>query len=273
MKGKALFLILLIIGGYLYMSGYIKVPDNLSPDRIINTAKSLRSTGSTSTTPTSTSTSAISSTTTTTTTTMTTTPSTETAAESTNSTTPEPLKIENISVSNSGNETLIRFETPVLDENLLGITYDLAKKAYEVNGSENIRVEAYFGDEPILALTIENGDFDNPVFEDIRRPEFRIETDLGFFDVLVHNVRVTNDTASVSLEYLAGEDSFWRDYARMSVAVLQDAPWVERVEIVYLGERNVSISVSSEDLLKAISGNLTPKEFADAVKIVELGKE
>ncbi len=260
MKGKALLLILLIIGGYLYMSGYIKVPDNLSPDRIINTAKSLGSTGGTSTTPTSTS--VISSTTT----------SSETAAKDLNSTTPKPPKIENISVSNSGNETLIRFEAPVLDENLLGIAYDLAKKAYEVNGSENVRVEAYFGDEPILALTIENGDFDNPVFEDIRRPEFRIETDLGLFDVLVHNVTVTNETALVSLEYLAGNESFWRDYVKMSLAILEDAPWVKTVEITYVGDKNVSVSVPSKAILEALSGKLSPEEFANSISVAEIGK-
>ncbi len=260
MKGKALLLILLIIGGYLYMSGYIKVPDNLNPDRIINTAKSLGSTGGTSTTPTSTS--VISSTTT----------SSETAAKDLNSTTPKPPKTENISVSNSGNETLIRFEAPVLDENLLGIAYDLAKKAYEVNGSENIRVEAYFRDEPILALTIENGDFDNPVFEDIRRPEFRIETDLGLFDVLVHNVTVTNETALVSLEYLAGNESFWRDYVKMSLAILEDAPWVKTVEITYVGDKNVSVSVPSKAILEALSGKLSPEEFANSISVAEIGK-
>ena len=270
MKGKALFLILLLIGGYLYMSGYIKVPDNLSPDRIINTAKSLGSTGGTSTTPASTS--AISSTTTTTTTTMTTTSSTETAAESINSTAPEPPKIENISVSNSGNETLIRFEAPILDENLLGIAYELAKKAYEVNGSENVRVEAYFRDEPILALTTENGDFDNPVFEDIRRPEFKIETDLGLFDVLVHNVTVTNETALVSLEYLAGNESFWRDYVKMSLAILEDAPWVKTVEITYVGDKNVSVSVPSKAILEALSGKLSPEEFANSISVAGIGK-
>ncbi|WP_148202378.1 hypothetical protein [Thermococcus onnurineus] len=105
------------------------------------------------------------------------------------------------------------------------------------------------------ALTVKNGDSDNPVFEDIRRPEFRIENDLGLFDGIVHDVRVTNDTASVSLEYLAGEDSFWRDYAKMSLAVLEDAPWVSRVEIVYLWGRNVNVSVSSGDLLKASPGS------------------
>jgi len=243
MKGKALLLILLIICGYVYFSGSFQIPDDLSPERVIESAKNvtddLRETSGV----------------------------TETSSGTEGSTT----IAENVTVLNSNNWTVIRFKTEVVDESLMGVAYALAKKAG--NGSENIRVEAYFGDEPILALTVENGDFNNATFEDIRRPEFRIETDLGLFDVLVYNVTVTNDTASVSLEYLAGEDSFWRDYARMSLAILEDAPWVERVEILYLGERNVSVSVSSNALLKALSGELSPEEFGDALKIVELEKE
>ncbi|WP_324735408.1 hypothetical protein VFC49_09765 [Thermococcus sp. SY098] len=247
MKGKLLLVLLLIAGAYLYLNWDFQIPDNLSPEQLIDTAKNVTNNpGETSSTI-------------------------ETPSSSGTETSGEDLA-GNVSVVSSGNWTVIQFETSVIDGSLPGALYTLAEKARE-NGSENIRVEAYFGDEPILAISIENGDFDNPLFEDIRRPEFRIETDLGLFDVLVHNVTVTNDTASVSLEYLAGEDSFWRDYARMSLAVLEDAPWVERVEIIYLGERNVSISVSSKDLLKALSGNITPKEFADAVKIVELEKK
>ncbi|ALM75612.1 hypothetical protein [Thermococcus barophilus] len=247
MKGKLLLILLLIAGAYLYLNWDFQIPDDLSPERVIDTAKNVTNNlGETST-------------------------ATEKPFFNGAETSGTNLA-GNVTVLNSGNWTVIHFETSVIDGDLLGVLYTLAEKARE-NGSENIRVEAYFGEEPILALTIENGDFDNPVFEDIRRPEFRIETDLGLFDVLVHNVTVTNDTASVSLEYLAGEDSFWGDYARMSLAILEDAPWVERVEILYLGERNVSISVLSEDLLKALSGNLTPKEFADAVKIVELEKK
>ncbi|GAB6101268.1 hypothetical protein JCM16138_04910 [Thermococcus atlanticus] len=246
MKGKVLLLILLIIGGYIYFNTDFQIPDDLSPEQVINTAKNVTNNlGETSS--------------------ATETPSSRAETSGTEI-------AENVTVLNSDNRTVIRFKTEVIDESLMGVAYALAEKAHE-NGSENIRVEAYFGDEPVIALTVRNGDLDNATFEDIRRPEFRIETDLGLFDVLVHNVTITNDTASVSLEYLAGEDSFWRDYMRMSLAILQDAPWVERVEILYLGERNVSISVLSEDLLKALSGNLTPKEFADAVKIVELEKE
>ncbi|NJE11381.1 hypothetical protein [Thermococcus sp. MAR1] len=246
MKGKLLLVLLLIAGAYLYLNWDFQIPDDLSPEQVIDTAKNVtNSLGETSG--------------------VTETPSSTGTEGST-------TIAENVTVLTSDSGTVIRFKTEVIDESLIGVAYALAKKEHE-NGSENIRVEAYFGDEPILALTVENGDFDNATFEDIRRPEFRIETDLGLFDVLVHNVTVTNDTASVSLEYLAGEDSFWRDYARMSLAILEDAPWVERVEILYLGERNVSVSVSSNALLKALSGELSPEEFGDAVKIVELEKE
>ncbi len=246
MKGKLLLILLLIAGAYLYLNWDFRIPDDLSPERVIDTAKNLTNDlGETST-------------------------ATEKPFSNGAETSGTDLA-GNVSVVSSGNWTVVRFETSVIDGSLPGALYTLAEK-WVKNGSENIRVEAYFGDEPVIALTVKNGDLDNAAFEDIRRPEFMIENDLGLFDVFVHNVTVTNDTASVSLEYLAGEDSFWRDYARMSLAILEDAPWVERVEIVYLGERNVSISVLSKDLLKALSGNLTPKEFADSLKIVELEK-
>ncbi|MBP1911248.1 hypothetical protein [Thermococcus stetteri] len=247
MKRKLLLLLLLIIGGYIYFNGNYQIPDDLSPEQVIDTAKNVTGNlGETSDT-------------------------TETQSSG-GTETPGRDITENVTIVNSNNWTIVRFNAPAIDESLIDVAYTLARKAYEANGSKEVRVEAYFGNEPVLALTVKNGDFDNATFEDIRRPEFRIETDLGLFDVIVHDVRVTNDTASVSLEYLAGEDSFWRDYAKMSLAILEDAPWVSRVEIIYFGERNVSVSVSSDDLLKALSGELSPEEFANSISVVEIGK-
>ncbi|NJD98436.1 hypothetical protein E3E26_01295 [Thermococcus sp. LS1] len=247
MKGK-LLLLLLLIGGYIYFSGSFRVPDNLNPEQVIDTAKNVTNNlGEASS-------------------------ATETPSSGGTGTSSTEMAIENVTVLNSDNGTVVRFRAPAIDGNLLDTAYALAKRTYEANGSGDIRVEAYFGDEPVLALTVKNGDFDNPLFEDIRRPEFRIENDLGLFDVIVQDVKVTNDTASVSLEYLADGDSFWRDYAKMSLAILEDAPWVSRVEIIYFGERNVSVSVSSDDLLKALSGELSPEEFANSISVVEIGK-
>ena len=247
MKGKLLLLLLILIGGYVYFNGNFHVPDNLSPERVMDTAKNMtKNLGETSST-------------------------TETQSPGGEEISGMETTLENITVVDSGNWTVIHFETSVIDEGLLGRAYALAENTLE-NGSGNIRVEAYFGDEPLITLIVKNGDLDSATIEDIRRPEFRIETDLGLFDVLVHSVTVTNDTASVSLEYLAGEDSFWRDYAKMSLAMLEDAPWVERLEIIYLGERNVSVSVSSDSLLKALSGELSPEEFAREIRVVEIRK-
>ncbi|WP_297489842.1 hypothetical protein [Thermococcus sp.] len=250
MKGKLVLLLLLLIAGYLYFNGDFHIPDNLNPEQVIDTAKNVTNNLGKTSTATET--------------------GTETSPGVTETSSPGTAP-ENVTAVSSGNITVIRFNAPAIDDGILGLAYDLAEKAYQ-NGSENVRVEAYFGNEPVIALTVKNGNFGNATFEDIRRPEFRIETDLGLFDVLVHNVTVTNDTASVSLEYLAGEDSFWRDYAKMSLAILEDAPWVKSVEIVYLGERNVSVSVSSDALLKALSGELSPEEFAEEISVVEMGK-
>ena len=240
MKGKLMFLLVIFIAGYVYFSGNIRIPDDLSPERVIDTARNATDNlGKTST--------------------ATETPSGGMGMD----------LAGNVSVINSGNWTVVKFETDVIDESLLGVLYTLAKRAHE-NGSRNVRVEAYFGNEPVIALTVRNGDLSNATLEDTRRPEFRIETDLSLFDVLVHNVTVTNETASVSLEYLADEGSFWKDYLRMSLAILEDAPWVESVEIIYLGERNVRVSVPSDSLLKALSGELSPEEFAGEISVAEL---
>jgi len=240
MKGKLLLLLLILLAGYLYYNGTVQLPEEVDRE-IKSLTGGFGPNGSTGDNP-------------------------SLSGEL------EMMGLKNVSISESGGSMEITFTAPYVGDGLESVVYSAAKRAYEKSKSKNIRVKAYFGDEPVLALRVENGNFNSPTFEDIRRPEFRIEADLGLFDVLVHDVTVTNDTASVSLEYLAGNESFWRDYAKMSLAILEDAPWVERVEIVYLGERNVGISVSSDDLLRALSGELSPEEFAGRISVAEIGR-
>jgi len=240
MKGKLFLLLFILLAGYLYYNGTVQLPEGVDRE-IKSLTGGFGAKGSTGDSP-------------------------SLSGEL------EVMGLKNVSISESGDSMEIAFTAPYVGDGLESMVYSAAKRAYEKSKSKKLRVEAYFGDEPVLAMMVENGDFSNPIFEDIRRPEFRIEADLGLFDVLVHNVAVTNDTASVSLEYLAGNESFWRDYTKMSLAILEDAPWVERIEIVYLGERNVSVSVSSDDLLDALSGELSPEEFAEKVSFAEIGK-
>ncbi|NJE54172.1 hypothetical protein [Thermococcus sp. 21S9] len=216
MKGKALLLILLLLGAYAYVNGYISPDDVRSAVNDLTGEKSNR----------------------------------------TSTSTPAPEIPGNVSVSTLNGGTYVRLDVPAVNENLTGLLY---RVAVERNAT---RVDAYYLGEPVLRLERTNGSY---AFEDIRTPEFRIRTDLGVFDVNVIDVTVTNETASVSLEYLADADSFWKDYFKMAFAVLEDAPWVERVSITYVGERNATFSISSENLLLAWEGNLTSDELAGAV--------
>jgi len=216
MKGKALLLILLLLGAYAYVNGYI------SPDDVRSAVNDL--TGKEN-------------------------------GDETSTLTPSEMPGD-VSVSSVNGSTYVRLDVPAVNENLTGLLY---RVAVERNAT---RVDAYYLGEPVLRLERTNGSY---AFEDIRTPEFRIRTDLGVFDVNVIEVTVTNETASVSLEYLADADSFWKDYFRMAFAVLEDAPWVERVSITYVGERNATFSISSENLLLAWEGKLTAEELAGAV--------
>jgi|GEM_PF-2250156 len=235
MKGKVIFLLIILIGGYLYISGYIKIPDNLGPDN------NPYSHGNSQSTP-------------------------NLAGDLRDAVI--AMGASDAYVFLSSERTLVQFEASAVDEALMGMAYEVAKKAYETNPTNEVRVEAYYLGEPILGLTVNNGDFDNPEFEDIRRPEFKVESDLWLFDVLVHNVTVINDTASVILEYLADEEGFWKDYFAMAFLVLEDVPWVKEISITYLTDNgSLTISTSSDDLLRLHSGEIIAEELPGIVHI------
>ncbi|WP_198300146.1 hypothetical protein [Thermococcus siculi] len=240
MKGKVLILLIILIGGYLYVGGYIKIPDNLGPDNSPYPPDGGSNSGGFSTGE---------------------------VAQGLRGAMID-MGASDAYVSLSGERTLVQFEAPAVDEALMGMAYEVAKKAYETNPAKEVRVEAYYLGEPVLGLTVSNGDFDNPEFEDIRRPRFRVESDLGIFDVLVHNVAITNETASVTLEYLADEEGFWKDYFAMAFLILEDAPWVKEVSITYLADNgSLTVSTSSDDLLKLHSGEITAEELPSIVHV------
>lgn len=233
MKKIIVLLIIIGLGAYLYMNGYVKIPENLGQDNFPSTSSS-------------------------------------TYASSLRD---EVIKAgaSDAYVSLSSNETLVRFESPILNDDLLGLTYDIAKKAYSAKPAKTVRVEAYFSGEPILGLTVEDGDFENAQFEDIRRPEYKIETDLSLFDVVVYNVSLDEDSARVTLEYLADKEGFWKDYLAMSFVILEDAPWVKEVSLNYLSDNgSVTLTMSGDDILKVQSGKMTPDELINAVKISQV---
>ncbi|WP_148883283.1 hypothetical protein [Thermococcus aciditolerans] len=219
MKGKALLLVLLLLGAYAYVNGYLSPEDvHSTVDRLSGERNGSGVSGSYS------------------------------------STIPG-----NVSVSGANGSVYVRFDAPAINENLPGLLYTLAEE------NNATIVDAYYLGEPVLRLTLENG---SAFFEDIRTPEFRIRSDLGLFDVNIVDVSATNETAAVTLEYLADGEGFWKDYFAMAFVVLEDAPWVETVSITYLTENGtVTLSMSSEDIIRLQSGEVTSEELPGLVTV------
>jgi len=167
-----------------------------------------------------------------------------------------------------GDNTIVKIETPVVDETLYSILYYVALKTHEETHTKNIIVESYFMREPILRLKIINYDFDNPIYEDIRTPEYKIESDLNVFDVVIHSVKLSDSKASITLEYSGDEEGFWRDYLAMSLLILEDAPWIDTIEIIYLGDvENKKFVVDSDNILKYYSGEISADELVDSIDV------
>ncbi|ASA78168.1 hypothetical protein [Thermococcus sp. 5-4] len=232
MKGWAVLLILLLVGGYLYISGEVKVPEGLPG----------LDTGSSS------------------------------GGVSSLQDEVKALGATEVEVSLSRDDALVRMGIPTVDDNLTAMLYDVAGMAYSSSHAKRVRVEAYYLGEPLLAVTVMNGDLENAELEDIRRPEFRIESDLTLFDSRVQSVELTNETASVTLEYLADREGFWKDYFAMAFVVLEDAPWVETVSITYLADNGtVTLSMSSRDIIRLQSGEVTAEELPGLVTVSKTG--
>jgi len=174
---------------------------------------------------------------------------------------------------------LIRFES-VPDENLNDRLLSVAKTACNKSGQEYIRAEAYFMEEPILALNagcidLKNDNYETLVFEDIRDPEYKVESDLAIFDVLIHEVKLDKTKASISLEYLANEESFWNDYLAMALLVVEDTPWVDEVIFEYPGEKDSKTIITSkkDNVLNLINNEISAKEFVDQLQIQQSGED
>ena len=171
---------------------------------------------------------------------------------------------------------LIRFEAPVNDK-LNDLMYDVALDAYEIAPKDNVKVEAYWTGEPVLAMTAKGSDLENKnvdalVFEDIRRLEFKIKTDLAIFDVLIYDINVDETVPHITLEYLADEEGFWRDYLSMCLLTVEDASWIDEVKFEYLGEEdNLTLISRRDDILGVYSGELTPEEFVARIQIQRKG--
>lgn len=176
--------------------------------------------------------------------------------------------INNAEVSIDGDTAIVKIETPYVGSTLHNLLYYVALKTHEETHTKNIIVESYFTGEPILRLKIINYDFDNPIYEDIRTPEYKIESDLNVFDVIIHSVKLDDNKASITLEYLGDEKGFWKDYLAMSLLILEDAPWVDTIEINYLGdEENKRFVVDSDNILKYYSGEINADDLVNSIQV------
>jgi hypothetical protein len=232
MKGWAVLLILLLVGAYLYISGEVEVPEDIPG----------LDDGSSS------------------------------GGVSSLQEEVKALGATEVEVSLSGEDSLVRMSISAVDDNLTGMLYDVAELAYSSSHAKRVRVEAYYLGEPLLALTVMNRNLENAELEDIRRPEFRIESDLALFDSRVQSVELTNDTATVTLEYLADGEGFWKDYFAMTFVILEDAPWVKTVSITYLADNGtVTLAMSSADIIRLQSGEVSPEELPGLVTVSKTG--
>jgi hypothetical protein len=157
---------------------------------------------------------------------------------------------------------LIMFKTDTL-KNLSQRMYDTAFKIF--NSSKHpLKLEAYYLEEPIIGLDF-NSESD-AVFEDLRSSDVKIEYDLATFDALVYSVSVDSSLAKARIEYFGTKEYFWKDYLGMCLVMVEDAPEVDTITLEYIiNDSVVSLSISSEDVLKLYSGEISLDDFVGNV--------
>ncbi len=140
--------------------------------------------------------------------------------------------------------------------------YFVSKKTYEAYGKPLI-VQGFFFDEPVLSLSSSDLSVDdNFNFEDIRTDEFRIENDLGIFDVLIDDISLKDDVLDLKVEYFGVEDDFFDDFIAMSFVIVQDDPMIKDIDITYIKQDLcLSIKTSSDDILSLYNEEISADEF------------
>jgi hypothetical protein len=162
---------------------------------------------------------------------------------------------------------LIKFEYP----SLIGMqkaVYDTSIKGYDMY-SRPLRVEGYYFDEPVLALETNNPNDENDLFfEDIRDPEFMIESDIGIFDVLVDEVKIVKNDAFIKLEYYGSENDFADDLAGIYFMIIQDVPWLETITINYVKSGMCfTVKTTSENVLQYYNDEISAESYMNNLVI------
>ncbi len=168
------------------------------------------------------------------------------------------LGLNSTYVNVSGNNIHVYFDSIAVDKypKIMGNIYSYIKSNYNFS---NISIYAYLSGEPVLR-------FDGTKYTDIRNDRFKVMSDLWNFDVIVDDVKISNETTHIYLEYLADEDGFWKDFYGMSFIAYEDTPWVNQIQITYLSnssnESNKTISISTDKLSALFSGKISSQELA-----------
>ncbi len=170
-------------------------------------------------------------------------------------------------VSVSGGKGLVRFEAPAINEDLLDYTHSVAKTALRASDVNVVRAEAYFEGDPIVAVTVYRGKEEDPGIEDIRSVERRVESVVGLFDAIPIDTNVGNDEARVTVQYYGNEGNFWRDFFGMALGIIEEAPWVERIVVTYVGEKNITVTVDASTVLDVYSGKISADAAAGKISM------
>ena len=169
--------------------------------------------------------------------------------------------VTEINVELVNNVMHIQVTTPTLPE-LMGLQYDIAAEAAAIS-SLPVHVESYFNDEPIFALSGTAGSLE---FTDIRSVEYKILTELSVNDVVVEAVEVYETYAMVTLSYVGSESEFWPEHQAMCLTVIQNAAWIDKVQINYRGvTMSTPITVDTDDVLAYYSGEITADQYIESI--------
>ncbi|RLC43797.1 MAG: hypothetical protein DRH70_09530 [Candidatus Coatesbacteria bacterium] len=146
--------------------------------------------------------------------------------------------------------------------------YSVAKKTYEVYNKPLI-VQGYFLDNPMLSLSSSDLSIkDNFNLEDMRTDEFRIENDLGIFDVLIDYISLKDNDLELEVEYLGDEEDFFDDFAAMSFVIVQDSPQIKQIKIDYVKlDMCLSMKTSSSNVLSLYNEEISMDDFLGSLEL------
>ena len=158
-------------------------------------------------------------------------------------------------VVTTNDASLVTMEFEVLHESMLNLMYEKAMETYENTGKDFIRVESFYESEPIFALS---GSGDNPgnyVMEDIRSPEYAIQSELPVFNVLVENLKLTESDIELDLDYMGAENEFSDSVYAILLTVLENAGWVDDIILNFrLPDGILKVSTTAKSITDSLEG-------------------